>query len=105
MLLVNLTPHSINVNGNSIPSDKDSYTIPRVDMNRTQVNSIHGIPIYNNVIGEVKDLPVENDGVFYIVSALVRLACPHRKDLLSPGNLIRDNDGNIIGCDGFDSNQ
>jgi hypothetical protein len=41
----------------------------------------------------------------YIVSAMVREACPDRHDLLSPGELIRDGKGNITGCRGFDVNR
>lgn len=102
-MLVNLTPHAIHVNGNTIDPDK-SYPIPRISMNRTKIGEIHGIPLYKNVTGGTDNLPEEQDGVLYIVSALVRLANPNRLDLVSPGNLIRDDKGNVIGSDGFDIN-
>jgi hypothetical protein len=103
MLLINLTPHAIHVNGNTIEPDK-SYPIPRISMSRTKVDEFHGIPIYTNLIGNTENLPDKQDGVCYIVSTLVRINNPNRFDLISPGNLIRDDKGNIIGCDGFDIN-
>lgn len=103
MLILNLTPHAIHVNGNTIEPDS-SYPIPRISMNRIKVGEVHGISLYKNITGETENLPNEQDGVLYIVSALVRINNPYRFDLISPGNLIRDNDGNVIGCDGFDIN-
>jgi len=46
-------------------------------------------------------MPEQVSGVAYIVSALVRSAYPDRTDLLIPHGLVRDDDGNIIGCRGF----
>lgn len=103
MLLINLTPHTIHVNGSSIEPDK-SYQVPRISMNRTKVGEVHGIPLYENITGTTENLPEKQDGVLFIVSALVRLGNKDRLDLVSPGNLIRDDKGNIIGCDGFDIN-
>ena len=103
MLLVNLTPHAIHVNGNTIEPDK-SYPVPRISMERTKVWEVHGIPLYKNITGETIDLPDKQSGVLYIVSALVRLANRDRLDFVSPGNLIRDDKGVIIGSDGFDIN-
>ena len=37
-------------------------------------------------------------GVFYIVSQLVKNALPDRTDLLVPAEVVRDGNGNIIGC-------
>lgn len=38
----------------------------------------------------------------YVVSALVRLALPYRRDLASPGPLVRDADGQPVGCRGLE---
>ena len=38
----------------------------------------------------------------YIVAKAVADAAPaHRGDLMSPGRLLRDADGKVIGCDGL----
>lgn len=43
-------------------------------------------------------LPVEREGVYYVVSTLVQNAYPDRNDLLIPAMLVRDAAGNITGC-------
>lgn len=41
-------------------------------------------------------------GVIYIVSLITLNALKGiRSDLVAPGNLIRDEGGNIVGCDGL----
>ena len=47
------------------------------------------------------DLCDEMDGVILIVSTLVKNASPDRKDLVSPGELIRNEAGQPVGCKGF----
>lgn len=106
--IVNLTPHAIVV---CDPSDhKPIKTYPasgkvaRLKTSRTAVGSIDGVPQFKTDYGAVEDLPKPADRTFYLVSALVRTAQPHRKDLGSPGILVRDNDGGILGCLDFDVN-
>jgi len=97
---INLTPHVINevVTGLSLPP---SGTIARVSASNTVVDNIDGIEIYQTVYGEVIGLPEPQPGVYYIVSGAVLSACPDRKDLLAPGELVRNADGQPIGCKGF----
>jgi len=105
--IINLTPHDINVvddNGN-VHTFPRSGTIARVD---THTEYHRGwevyegedvwIPLAHERDGEVIDLPEPKDGVDYIVSARVRNAVPHRKDVFSPGGLVRDDDGKVVGC-------
>jgi len=56
------------------------------------------ITLFEQVHGAPEGLPPERAGVYLIVSGLVRCALPHRKDLLSPGDLIRDERGRVTGC-------
>lgn len=103
---VNLTPHDVNV----VKADGQIVTFPRSGnvarcaQTRKDVDLIGGIIISVVKFGDVQDLPDPQFGVWFIVSALVRDAVPHRKDLLSPGTLVRDDAGNITGCRGFDVN-
>lgn len=100
--LINLTPHEINViNSDKIPP---SGKVARVDMVQKTAGVINGVQLYSPTFGDVVDLPEPQSETFYIVSALVRSAVPDRFDVLSPGNLIRDNSGNVIGCDSFHCN-
>jgi len=63
-----------------------------------------GIPVYVSVMGDVEGLPEPEAGTVYIVSTLVRQALPRRTDLLSPGELIRNEAGQPIGCRGLVAN-
>ena len=103
MKLKNFTPHNVVIVMNEttkivIPSDG----IARVTETKTVAPSIDvdGVIIETFVssFGEVENLPPQEDGVMVIVSALVASAAKDRNDLLVPGELVRDNDGNIIGC-------
>ena len=54
-----------------------------------------------NIRERVKhELPEQQDGTFYIVSALVARAAG-REDFVIVNDTVRDNDGRIIGCQSF----
>lgn len=111
---VNLTPHDVNVcleNGlkKSISFPR-TVNIARVVQSTTQVDTLYfpvnrddniGIPVYKVEYGMVAGLPEPKDGVVNIVSAMVKNAVPERTDLVSPGEPLRDQGGNIVGCKGF----
>lgn len=61
------------------------------------INDVCLLPIY------ATNLEYE-EGIYLLVSAMVREALPLRKDLVSPGQLLRDDDGNVIGCLGLVGN-
>ena len=51
---------------------------------------------------EIVGLPEPEEDVILIVANAVSDAAPaYRGDLMSPGNLIRNEDGTVIGCDGL----
>lgn len=58
------------------------------------------IAITKTTYGEPNPLPPFQEGVLYIVSTLYRTQSP-RSDLVSPGRLVRDEFGNILGCVGL----
>lgn len=117
-LLVNLTPHNVNViDYGTIPS---SGQVARVSVEKTDSGFIDvtcphcvngcehcsnqlAIPvkISTSKFGKVEGLPDPQPGVLFIVSRLVLQACPERTDLVAPGDLVRDENGNVIGCNGL----
>lgn len=97
MKIVNLTPHTININDLVIPSSG----IARAKQESKQVGEIGRIPVYNTVYGEVENLPEPQDGVIYVVSALTAQAVPDREDVYITFGAVRDADGRIIGCTGL----
>lgn len=98
---INLTPHTLNVHANGdVVSIAPSGEIARVSSVSVEAGSIDGIPTVRTELGEVTGLPKPQEGVFLIVSGMVASAAP-RSDVLSPGDLVRDENGRPIGCRGL----
>ena len=92
--LINLTPHAIQVVGyEEIPP---SGLVARVTTKTVPSGMIARLPIIKTEFGEVTGLP-EIAGVYFIVSSIVKAAA-NQENLLVPGELVRDDKGNITGC-------
>lgn len=106
MQMVNLTPHAITivtVGGNvTIPP---SGNVARVAATPTSAGEVSvgttTIPLTRTAFGDVQDLPDAQPGVLLLVSGLVRSAVPNRNDVASPGDLVRDANGQPVGCKGL----
>jgi hypothetical protein len=103
MNIVNLTPHSISILDASgeprvIPP---SGNIARVKTESREVARENGIQFFRSVKGEVMGLPAPCFCTVFLVSAMVREAVRFRSDVVSPGELVRDDKGNPIGCKGL----
>ena len=97
-MFVNLTPHRmVVVDG---PTIEPSGEIARIDTSHEVVDLIDGVKVYATVFGEIVGLPDPVEGVTLIVSALVAMRAG-RDDVMSPGQLVRDSEGRVIGCEGF----
>ena len=101
-MITNLTPHTIHFLDREFPP---SGTVARCVEETTPLFSLAGMPIVAREYGEVKDLPEARPGDWFIVSHMCRVALPSRLDLLSPGDLARDEEGNITGCLNFVANR
>jgi|HigsolmetaAR206D_1030411.scaffolds.fasta_scaffold00003_101 hypothetical protein len=106
-MLVNCTPHAIDVllwNGD-ILSIPPSGTVARVATFQQDAGLIDGVPISDQVFGDIVGLPDPSPGTYYIVSALVLNAAKAvgRTDCLAPNTIqaYRDSKGNILGVPGF----
>jgi hypothetical protein len=103
MKLVNLTPHKLNLcdeEGNEILAVEPSGDVARVETERQQVGAVQGVPLYETRQGEIENLPEPEEGVLYVTSGFVRSATD-REDTVSPGELIRDENGNPVGAQGL----
>ena len=80
-----------------LPSDG----VARVATTQKKGAIIDGIQCYTTSFGEVEGLPEPQPGTILVVSLLVKQAAGNRFDLASPGQLIRDEEGRPIGCDGL----
>ena len=104
--LINLTPHDIVIlfeDGTTLKVPT-SGTVARVASTNDTVGGVMTeagtIPIKSVAYGEVTGLPPYDPerSVFYLVSSLVAARVPERNDVLVPGDFVRDDKGNIIGC-------
>lgn len=108
MKIINLTPHAVTIydaDGKTIIATvQPSGDVGRVTMTRKQTDTVNGIPVFVSTAGDVTGLPAPQTGKIYLVSALVRLALKGRRDVYSPGELIRNEQGQPTGCRGLEAN-
>lgn len=101
-MLKNLTPHEVKIiTGEGTIVVKPSGVVARCNEHEELAKDLADIPVIRLVLGEVVDLPPEEEGVTLIVSHIVLQACPERKDLVKPGKPVRNAAGEIIGCLGL----
>lgn len=91
---LNYTPHKVAVGDWTIDPQQEPIRLEQKD-GKTYFKG--GIPC------KVRDynygnLPPQKPNVGLIVSYIVASAFPERTDLFYPGDLVRDKEGNIIGC-------
>lgn len=101
MPVINMTPHAVKLlddDGQPMVVYPTSGCTVRLSCRTVYVGKTDdGVPLTKTIYGEPLGLPNEVDGVFYIVSQLVKTACPERGDLLVPAQVVREN-GRILGC-------
>jgi hypothetical protein len=105
MKIKNLTPHPLTIVGeNGTLQIPPSGRVARISVTRTELDPVivDGIklPVNLPVLGEINDLPAPQAGVIIVVSALVAEAA-RRADVMSPGELVRDVNGVVIGAMGL----
>lgn len=100
MKIINTTPHEITIINDEM--ETVATFSPEISVRVASVTkiigNIQGIPLDTTFFGEVEGLPEFKDEVFYIVSRLVKSALPDRKDLLCPGQQVRNENGQVVGC-------
>jgi len=109
MRLRNLTPHNVNIIfSNSTVEVRSEITMIRQKLPRCVESVTHlakrlsanfPVPLVRKEFGDVLNLPDQEEGVMLIVSHLVMSALPLRHDLCCPSDLVRDEEGKIVGCE------
>ena len=104
MAIFNLTPHKVNIvdeEGNVIKTF-ESEGVVRAAQEDIEIGMLEGIPIIESTFGKPFGLQEPSWGVYYIVSALTAKAASlsgrSTEDLLLTGRTVRNDDGQIIGC-------
>jgi len=103
-MIINLTPHPIVVldaDGKTVRMTLPSAGIVRLAVKKTPVGEVDGVEVIETSFGKPEGLPEVVSGTTYVVSQLVRAACPDRQDLVFPGDVVRDDKGGIVGCKNF----
>ena len=102
MQFINLTPHTLNIHSNGNVTDiAPSGQIARVSTSYNHTNTVAGINVYSCVYGDIEGLPEPQDNTIFVVSGVVKSAVQDRSDVMSPGELIRDENGKPIGSNGL----
>lgn len=99
--IINMTPHAVTIvtkDGEVIKTFPKGEVVPRLSQSTQTVDEVMGIPITETKFGECMNLPDAMDGIYLIVSRLILAANSERTDLLVPNQVVRDGEGNIIGC-------
>lgn len=99
--IINKTPHPVYIldeDNSVLKVFPKSVGMIRVPEQVIKNGEIAGIPISTTLFHEVEGAPEYQEGVYYIVSQLVRSMMPDREDFLVPKDIVRDKDGTIIGC-------
>jgi len=102
MSVINKSPHAVHIvdeNGQVVRTYEKGDSQIRLAVKTVQdVPLVDRTPTSRTEFGEPEGLPDYVEGVFYIVSQLVKNALPNRADLLVPAEVVRDEKGNIVGC-------
>lgn len=95
---INCTPHAIVLNSGEV--FEPSGVVARVSSSLIEV----GEGMFSQTMGEVENLNMPIEGVFYIVSAMVKSATD-RKDVVAPAtghpDVVRNEKGHIVSVPGF----
>lgn len=103
MQIINLTPHALNIQREDgtmleVPA---SGQIARLAESREVLPSIGGLAVSRPQYGEITDLPEAEEGKIFVVSAMVLAQVKNRPDVFAPGEALRNEAGQIIGCKGL----
>ena len=101
-----MTPHALNIltPSGAMVTLAPSGVVPRLAVTRESLpdlqTEIGDLWVARTLLGEVENLPDPEEGIVLIVSALVA-GVARRPDVMSPGELVRDPSGVVIGCRGL----
>lgn len=104
--IVNCTPHDISVlddTGHVIETFPGVMDCARVDLRTESTETVCGVPVIKRSCVSDSVLPEPQYNTLYIVSGVFAQYAPSdRDDLLVVYRPIRDENGSVIGCRGFE---
>jgi hypothetical protein len=101
--LVNLIPHRVNIRVGEVEVELPAADAPaRLTGEVEDVGAIRSegldVPVITHRFASIEGLPATQEGVLHVVSQLVLDFVTGRTDLVTPAELIRDDEGNVIAC-------
>ena len=102
-MIFNLTPHDLSIvlADGAIHRLPKSGNVARVATSRAAGPDVDGIPTSVTTFGDIEGLPAPWPDTVYVVSGMVAARCGDRADVFAPGELVRDDAGNVVGCRGL----
>lgn len=103
--IVNLTPHplaimtprgTIEIAPEATVARVETHTEARPDLLIAGFEA--PVECVSLATGDVHNLPEAEPNTVYVVSSIVATAVPHRSDVATPHDLIRDDAGFVTGC-------
>lgn len=111
MEIKNLTPHAIkilNEEDEVVRVIEPEGEVARAESTEEPAGDLDGIPVTKTVLGDPVNLPEPKEDVAYVVSYITAQAAERvgrtTDDLYSPGNLVRDENGRVLGCRSLNRN-
>lgn len=101
MELYNLTNHVVRLasGGSTVHVPYEDRTSPWLDVQHYTEASVTidglDIPVQRSVVASARGIPDEQPGVLYLVPSIVQKFLPHRDDIVTVGNLTRDDNGKV----------
>lgn len=99
--IINMTPHPVTIvtaDGQVVNTFPKGENTIRLAVKTVAAGELDGVKLTKTEFGEAQGLPEFVEGTYYIVSQLVKTALSDRTDLLVPAEVVRDTNGNILGC-------
>lgn len=104
--IVNLTPHAVRITVGEhevvIPASGSVARIREATVGESGIEcGGTRVPVREITLASAEGLPDPEPGVLYLVSRVVAMAAADRDDLVCPGDLIRNEAGQVVGADGL----
>jgi hypothetical protein len=104
--IINLTPHTVCVcDARCVVAEIESSGVARCSVSSEVIGyvEVNGIPVdlVTSVLADVTGLPAPCAGTLFVVARVVAMAAHDRSDLVVPDDLVRDDQGRVIGCRRF----
>jgi hypothetical protein len=95
-MIRNFTPHPINLGDREIPSEGIIRCQEIVEI----VGEFEGVELIKKTFGALEGLPEYDENTLIVASIIAATAAKTigRNDVVVPGEVIRDEQGRIIGC-------